>query len=74
MVFIQKLGQIKDKLKSVSEKQQTVNMRTKKMLKTPTFYGLWLCYIIGTLISLMVIGITSSVAEEIVNINSSLFD
>ena len=61
---------IEDKLKSVSNKQKSLNIKTGNMLKTSTFYGLWICYIIGTLIGLMAIGITSPVAEEIINLDA----
>ncbi len=46
----------------------TVDMDTSKMLKTPTFYGLWLCYTIGTLGGLMAIGISSPVGQEIIKL------
>ncbi|AGB40833.1 sugar phosphate permease [Halobacteroides halobius DSM 5150] len=52
-------------------KRQNVNLSTKEMLKTSSFYGLWICYVIGTLIGLMAIGISSPVAEEIVNLDAS---
>ncbi len=38
------------------------------MTKTPAFYGLFLCYIIGCLAGLMAIGISSPVAQEIIKI------
>lgn len=37
-----------------------------------SFYGLWICYTIGTLVGLSAIGISSPVAEEIVNLDPSL--
>lgn len=37
-----------------------------------SFYGLWICYTIGTLIGLSAIGISSPVAEEIINLEPSL--
>ncbi|MBZ4644612.1 MAG: transporter, family, oxalate/formate antiporter [Petroclostridium sp.] len=42
---------------------------TKKMLKTSRFYGLWICYTIGTLIGLMTVGITSAVGEEVIRLD-----
>jgi MFS family permease len=42
------------------------------LLKSRSFYGLWLCYAIGTLIGLSAIGISSSVGEEIIAINPTL--
>ena len=38
------------------------------MTKTPAFYGLFLCYVIGCLAGLMAIGISSPVAQEIIKI------
>ncbi|MEL6334504.1 MAG: OFA family MFS transporter [Cyanobacteria bacterium J06559_3] len=42
------------------------------LFKSRSFYGLWICYAIGTLIGLSAIGISSPVAEEIININPGL--
>jgi MFS family permease len=42
------------------------------MLKSRSFYGLWICYAIGTLIGLSAIGISSPVGEEIINISPGL--
>ncbi|HOI75073.1 MAG TPA: OFA family MFS transporter [Syntrophales bacterium] len=42
-----------------------------EMAKTTTFYGLFLCYTIGCLAGLMAIGISSSVAQEIIKINAA---
>lgn len=41
-------------------------------LKSRSFYGLWICYAIGTLIGLSAIGISSPVGEEIINIDARL--
>lgn len=46
-----------------------VDLETSKMLKTSTFYGLWSCYVIGTLSGLMAIGISSSVGQEIIKLD-----
>ena len=54
-----------------NQSEREVNFSTKEMLKNPTFYGLWLCYVIGTTVGLMAIGISSPVAEEIVNLDAS---
>lgn len=43
----------------------------KNIFKTKEFYGLWLCYFIGTFAGLMAIGITSPFAQEVVKISSS---
>ena len=42
------------------------------LFKSRSFYGLWICYVIGTLIGLSAIGISSPVGEEIININPGL--
>jgi MFS transporter, OFA family, oxalate/formate antiporter len=42
------------------------------MLRSRSFYGLWICYAIGTLIGLSAIGISSPVGEEIINIDPAL--
>ncbi|MCK8818213.1 OFA family MFS transporter [Natroniella sulfidigena] len=47
-----------------------LDLNVKAMIKTTSFYGLWLCFIVGTLIGLMAIAITSPVAEEVVNLDS----
>ena len=37
----------------------------EEVFKIPSFYGLWICYTMATLVGLMVIGITGQVASEI---------
>jgi len=44
-------------------------LNTSAMLKTPAFYGLWLCYLLGTLSGLMAIGIASPVGQEIIQLS-----
>ncbi|WP_008307990.1 OFA family MFS transporter [Leptolyngbya sp. PCC 6406] len=44
----------------------------KKLLRSRSFYGLWICYMIGTLVGLSAIGISSAVGQEIVNINPTM--
>jgi MFS family permease len=59
-----------------SEEQNNVvtasskNIGPKEMLKTKEFYGLWICYMIGTFSGLMAIGITSPFAQEVVGLDS----
>ena len=43
-----------------------------QMMKSRSFYGLWICYTIGTLVGLTAIGISSPVGQEIININPGL--
>lgn len=45
------------------------DLNTGEMIKTSTFMGLFLCYIIGCLAGLMAIGISASVAQEIIKID-----
>jgi MFS family permease len=40
------------------------------LLQSQSFYGLWICYMIGALIGLSAIGISSPVGEEIIKIDS----
>jgi MFS transporter, OFA family, oxalate/formate antiporter len=42
---------------------------TGGMLKSPSFYGLWLCYICGTTAGLMAIGISASVGREVIGLD-----
>ena len=44
----------------------------KNLFKSRSFYGLWICYAIGTLVGLSAIGISSSVGEEIIAINPTV--
>ncbi len=41
------------------------------ILQTPTFYGLWLCYAIGTFAGLAAIGISSPLAQEIIKLDAA---
>ena len=43
-----------------------------QLLKSQSFYGLWICYCIGTLIGLSAIGISGPVGEEIIKIKPEL--
>ncbi|OUC15755.1 MAG: MFS transporter [Alkalinema sp. CACIAM 70d] len=44
----------------------------RNLLKSRSFYGLWLCYAIGTLVGLSAIGISSPVGGEIIAINPTV--
>ena len=44
----------------------------KNLLRSRSFYGLWTCYVIGTLVGLSAIGISSTVGQEIINIDPTL--
>jgi MFS transporter, OFA family, oxalate/formate antiporter len=41
------------------------------MLQTPAFYGLWICYTIGTFSGLAAIGISSPLAQEIIKLDAA---
>ncbi len=41
-----------------------VNLTRAEMVKTKTFYGLWLCYTVGTLAGLTAIGISGPVGQD----------
>lgn len=47
-------------------------LRREQMLRTPSFYGLWLCYFIGCLSGLMAISIAKPVGTELVQLESGL--
>jgi MFS family permease len=44
----------------------------RNLLKSRSFYGLWLCYAISTLVGLSAIGMSSPVGEEIIDINPTV--
>jgi OFA family oxalate/formate antiporter-like MFS transporter len=48
-----------------------VDFETGSMVKTSTFWGLFLCYIIGCLAGLMAIGISAPVGQEIIKISAA---
>jgi len=56
---------------SGSQGVSKVGMTRKEMFHTRSFWGLWMCYIIGTLAGLMAIGISSSVGQEVFEIDAS---
>jgi MFS transporter, OFA family, oxalate/formate antiporter len=47
----------------------STSVRQDTMMSTQAFYGLWICYTIGTFVGLAAIGISSQVAQEIVKID-----
>ncbi len=44
----------------------------RNVFKSRSFYGLWICYAIGTFVGLSAIGISSPVGEEIIKINPTV--
>jgi OFA family oxalate/formate antiporter-like MFS transporter len=49
-----------------------VDLNTSEMIKTPTFWGLFLAYTIGCLAGLMAIGISSPVGQEVIKIDAAM--
>jgi len=55
--------------------QTTISLPTsypQNLFKSRSFYGLWICYTIGTLVGLSAIGISSPVGEEIIKIEPTV--
>ncbi|MDD5083115.1 MAG: OFA family MFS transporter, partial [Dehalococcoidales bacterium] len=48
-----------------------VNLSPSGMVKKSAFYGLWVCFLIGTISGLMAIGIASPVGTEIIKLSST---
>lgn len=44
------------------------DLAPQEMMKTGTFYAMWTCFIIGTFSGLMIIGLSSTYAQEIINL------
>ena len=44
----------------------------RHLLKSRSFYGLWICYAIATLVGLSAIGISSPVGEEIIQVSPTM--
>ncbi|MCT4596297.1 MAG: OFA family MFS transporter [Vallitalea sp.] len=57
----------KNKVKDNKIKDETIF----QVLKSRKFQGLWLCFVIGTSIGLMIIGISSQIGEELFKIDSN---
>lgn len=47
------------------EETVNVNMSRDEMVRTSTFYALWICYTVGTLAGLMAIGVSKPVGLEV---------
>ncbi|MEN6616224.1 MAG: OFA family MFS transporter [Syntrophorhabdus sp.] len=48
------------------------NITASGMLKTGSFYGLWICYILGATAGLMAIGISASVGREVIGLDKAM--
>lgn len=49
----------------------TANYTASGMLKTGSFYGLWICYILGATAGLMAIGISAAVGREVIGLDKA---
>lgn len=48
------------------------NYTPSSMLKTGSFYGLWICYILGATAGLMAIGISAAVGREVIGLDKAM--
>ncbi len=48
------------------------NNNQENLLKSPNFYSLWFCYLIGTFVGLSAIGISKQVGQEIINLDEKI--
>ncbi|WP_228058653.1 OFA family MFS transporter [Nostoc sp. LEGE 06077] len=51
--------------------QGSTSLTNSEILQTPAFYGLWICYTIGTFSGLAAIGISSPLAQEIIKLDAT---
>ena len=49
--------------------ESALSSNSTPLFQSRSFYGLWLCYVIGTFVGLASIGIASPVAQEIINLD-----
>lgn len=50
---------------------ETSKNQRRQLLQSPSFYALWFCYTIGTFVGLSAIGISSPVAQEIIQLDAT---
>ncbi len=55
---------------SAARKIPAITTYPTHLLRSPSFYGLWICYTIGTFVGLSAIGISSPVGQELIEIDS----
>lgn len=55
-----------------STREAIATPESDDLLRSPEFYGLWLCYTIGTFVGLSAIGISSPVAQEIIELDPAV--
>lgn len=51
------------------DRSPLTSRRSLPLLRNPSFYGLWICYAIGTLVGLSAIGISGPVGEELIGLD-----
>ncbi|MFP4020844.1 MAG: OFA family MFS transporter [Halanaerobium sp.] len=66
-----KFPEIKGQDSKKTNKKENLEIGPKKMLKSKSFYALWITFVIGTIIGLMAISISGPVAEELINLDSA---
>ncbi|MCX7903469.1 MAG: OFA family MFS transporter [Caloramator sp.] len=54
----------------IEKTEEGLSKGPKEMLKSSKFYALWFCFMVATLVGLMIIGITGPVGEDIIKIDS----
>lgn len=47
-----------------------IEYTTSQMMKSKTFYALWTCFVIGTFVGLMLVGVAKTYAQETVGLSS----
>ncbi len=57
-----------DHFKASNDDDDTLDYTPSEMMKTTTFYVMWICFVIGTFSGLMMIGLSSTYAQEIVGL------
>ena len=60
----------KEKIEVHRLSEKEIEFTTKEMLKTKTFYALWINFIIGAFIGLMMVGIAKIYAQETIGLSS----
>lgn len=60
----------KEKIEVHKLSENEIEFTTKEMVKTSSFYALWSCFVIGTFIGLMMVGIAKIYAQETLNVTS----
>lgn len=62
--------ELKKRVSYNSTSEETDELTTKDMLQTKSFYGLYFTFLIGTMIGLMLIGMTTSIGMEFIGLKA----